>query len=255
MSQSEHNYNRCICWFSCGAASAVATRLALDTYKNVEIVYQDTGSEHPDNVRFRKDCEGWFNQEIRVIKSEKYADIWEVFEKTRYLAGINGARCTAELKRKLAEDYINHFEDIEVFGYTADEKHRVDRFVQNNPERRIVCPLIENHLGKADCLGLIERQGIELPAMYKLGYNNNNCIGCVKGKQGYWNKIRKDFPDVFNRMAKVERELDVAINNTWEGDQRIKIFLDQLDPEAGRHDENVDMSCGLFCVGLDMYKK
>ena len=23
--------------------------------------------------------------------------------------------------------------------------------------------------------------GIEIPVMYRLGYNNNNCVGCVKG--------------------------------------------------------------------------
>ena len=35
------------------------------------------------------------------------------------------------------------------------------------------------------------------PLMYDLGYPNNNCIGCVKGGMGYWNHIRKDFPEVF----------------------------------------------------------
>ena len=32
--------------------------------------------------------------------------------------------------------------------------------------------------------------------MYDLGYPNNNCIGCIKGGMGYWNRIRKDFPDI-----------------------------------------------------------
>ncbi len=54
---------------------------------------------------------------------------------------------------------------------------------------------------------MIERAGIELPAMYKLGYRNNNCIGCPKGGMGYWNKIRVDFPEVFERMAALQREL------------------------------------------------
>lgn len=242
---------RSVCWFSCGAASAVATKLALQERDNCEIVYQDTGAEHPDNERFLKDCQEWFGQEIKIIKSEKYEDIWDVFKKTRYLVGVGGARCTAEMKRIPAEKYINHFEDDEIFGYTAEEQHRVDRFREGNPERRIVTPLIDHQLGKADCLGLLEKQGIELPAMYKLGFNNNNCIGCVKGQSGYWNRIRIHFPEVFDRMAKMERELDVAINKRYEGEKRIRVFLDELDPEAGRHEEP-DMSCGLFCVGLDL---
>lgn len=245
------NYERCICWFSCGAASAVATKLALGIYNEVEIVYQDTGAEHPDNERFFKDCQEWYGQEIKVLKSKKYESVWDVFEKTRYLVGVAGARCTSEMKRKVAEDYINHFKDLEVFGYTADEQKRVERFRENNPERRIITPLIDANLGKSDCLGLIEKQGIEIPQMYKLGYNNNNCIGCVKGGAGYWNKIRIDFPEVFERMSKVERKLDVAINKRYDGKERIKVFLDELDPLAGKHDENKDMSCGLFCIGLD----
>ena len=53
---------RIVCWFSCGAASAVATKLAIKRHgtDNLYVGYQDTGSEHPDNRRFLKDCEEWF---------------------------------------------------------------------------------------------------------------------------------------------------------------------------------------------------
>jgi hypothetical protein len=59
---------------------------------------------------------------------------------------------------------------------------------------------------------MLWKAGIEIPAMYKMGYNNNNCIGCVKGGMGYWNKIRKDFPEVFNRMAVIEREVGCNVS-------------------------------------------
>ena len=61
--------------------------------------------------------------------------------------------------------------------------------------------------------------------MYDLGYPNNNCIGCVKGGMGYWNKIRVDFPEVFERRVRQERET---------GRSCIKgIFLDELEPDRG----------------------
>ena len=241
---------RQVCWFSCGAASAVATKLALEKYKdkNCVIVNEDTGSEHPDNERFKRECEEWFGQEVITIKSDKYEDIWDVFKKTRYLVGPGGARCTGELKRKPAEDFLNHFEDREIFGYTIEERHRMDRFREQNPERFIECPLIDEGFDKADCLGFLERVGIELPVMYKLGFHNNNCIGCVKGGAGYWNKIRKHFPDVFNRMAKQERELGVAINKSMEDGVRTKIFLDELPEDMGNVDTEPSVSCGLFCM-------
>ncbi len=39
--------SRIVVWFSCGAASAVAAKLAVEKYNNVMVVYCDTGGEHP----------------------------------------------------------------------------------------------------------------------------------------------------------------------------------------------------------------
>lgn len=246
-------FKRVVCWFSCGAASAVATKLALKKFgaENCVVVYQDTGSEHPDNKRFLNDCERWFGQPITVIRSEKYSDIWDVFEKTRWIVGPAGARCTSELKRKVAEDFLDHFNDLEVLGYTIEEKARLARWQEHNTERFLAPLLIDAELDKSDCLGLLDKAGIEIPAMYLLGYQNNNCIGCVKGQSGYWNKIRIDFPEVFDRMARMEREIGAAINKRYEGGDRIAVYLDELPPDAGNFDTEPSISCGLFCQLTD----
>jgi len=238
---------RVISWFSCGAASAVATKLALQEHDKVEIIYQETNSEHPDNEHFLAECEGWFNQKVMRLSSDKYHDIWDVFDKIRYLVGVSGAPCTSELKRIPAEKYIKHGHDLEIFGYTVDEGERVEKFKVNNPERNIQAILVEHALTKEDCLGMIDAVGIEIPTMYKLGYNNNNCIGCVKGGMGYWNKIRVDFPDVFERMSKVERKLDGAICKTYAGGKRQRVFLDELDPNAGFKLKEPNINCGIMC--------
>jgi hypothetical protein len=68
-----------------------------------------------------------------------------------------------------------------------------------------------------------------MPAMYQLGYRNNNCIGCVKGGIGYWNKIRRDFPEAFDRMAKAERAIGRKLF------KREGVYLDELDPARGNH--------------------
>lgn len=238
---------RVIVWFSCGAASAVAAKLAVKKYGDrCDVVYCDTGAEHEDNKRFLLDVQKWIDKPVKILKSEKYKDTWEVFDRTRYLVGVAGARCTTELKKKLRIDYQD-LEDIQIFGYTFEEKNRADRFKENNPELNMEWILIDNNLSKQDCLALINKAGIDIPMMYKLGYKNNNCIGCVKGGAGYWNKIRIDFPDVFNRMAKVERKLNVAILKKHIKGKRHRIFLDELDPESGRYSAEPDISCGIGC--------
>lgn len=239
---------RVLCRFSCGAASAVATKLSIEKYGQVLIYYNDTNSEHPDNVRFRRDCEKWFGQPVNVLRSEKYRDIWDVFERERFLVSDKGARCTAELKR-IPGQTVWQPGDVEVLGYTAEEMRRVRRFMLQNPERIVECPLVERHLTKADCLGILERVGIELPVMYRLGFRNNNCIGCVKARDSldYWKRVRKHFPEIFARMARIERELKVTINRVTRDGVRHPIYLDEI-PQGDPTGRDPEISCGLFCM-------
>jgi hypothetical protein len=241
--------DRVLVWFSCGAASAVAAKRAVAKYPHAEILYCDTlAYEHPDNPRFLRDVEGWIGKPIKLLKSEKYTDIFDVFHKTGWLVGVGGARCTTELKKNVRKKYQRPG-DLHIFGLTADEAGRIDRFEDQNPDIDCEWVLADQGVTKDDCYQDILAAGIELPAMYRLGYNNNNCIGCVKGQMGYWNKIRVDFPEAFERMAKTERELNVAICKSYAGDgKRKRVFLDELDPEAGRYDPLPDIECGVLCV-------
>ena len=255
--------NRVLVWFSCGAASAVAAKLAVDKYGDrCEVLYCDTlAFEHPDNMRFFKDVEKWIGKEIKILKSEKYKDIYDVFEKTRYLDGVHGARCTTELKKNVRLAYERPG-DIQIFGLTYDEQGRMRMFEERNQDIDLEWILDDHKINKSNCYAWIREAGIELPEMYKLGYNNNNCIGCVKGQSGYWNKIRVDFPEAFERMAKMERKLDVAINKSYAkkiklacgsiinnpNEARFRIFLDELHPEAGRDVPMPDIECGVLCV-------
>ena len=233
---------RTIAWFSCGAASAVATKLALQETP-LEIVYCHVQEEHPDNLRFKNDCEKWFGQEIKVIKNEKYnGSIYEVFEKTRYIVGVAGAPCTRLLKKEMRKEFERPG-DRQVFGYTVEEQDRVDRFIDANNDVNLWSILIDKGLTKQDCLAILQRAGIELPVMYKLGYQNNNCIGCVKGGLGYWNKIRVDFPNQFNRMAEMEKKINAKILK-HNGE---RIWLTDLPKDAGDYPTEQAIECGIFC--------
>lgn len=234
---------RRLCWVSAGAASAVATKLDIATHPDADrlLVYVDPGSEHSDNARFISDLEQWYRLPIIVARSDRYRNTWDVWESTGYLNGPSGARCTAELKKR-PRYAIQRPDDVQIYGYTVEEQHRADRFREQNPDITVEFPLIDRQLTKADCLAIIERAGITLPAMYLLGYANNNCVGCPKGGIGYWNKIRRDFPDVFDRMAALERQL----GHTCTRDDDGPVWLDLLDPERGRMDEP-DFECSLFC--------
>lgn len=229
---------RTVVWFSAGAASAVAAKLTPDAV----VVYIDPGSEHPDNVRFRADVAEWIGRPVEVLRSERYRDTWQVWQERRFLIGPTGALCTAELKKRPRYAF-QHPDDRQVFGYTAEESERAGRFRHENPGVELVTPLIDRGLTHADCLGMIERAGIELPVMYRLGFGHNNCIGCVKGGMGYWNKIRLHFPETFDRMAALERDIGHSVCK----DENGPVWLDELDADRGRDDDPV-IECSLLCV-------
>lgn len=236
---------RHLIWFSCGAASAVAAKLGVETYgDDCEVVYCDTMStEHPDNARFFDDVQRWIGRPITRIKSEKYASIDDVFERRRFMAGVHGAICTTVMK-KIPREVYQRLDDIHVFGYTDDkrERKRADDFETQNPALMVDWLLIDRGVSKDVCLSMLSIAGIALPEMYALGFDHNNCLGCVKSASaGYWNRTRRNFPEVFERRARQSRAIGARLVKV-KGE---RVFLDMLPPEADAPDDAID--CGPVC--------
>lgn len=233
-----------ISWWSAGVTSAVATKLAIQEFGKSEVkpIYFQIDSAHTDNKRFIEQCQDWYDCEIEIWRSEKYLDQFDVIKKTKYVNGPAGARCTLELKKKVRQKVEKELEYRgQVFGfeYSKKEINRAIRFKEQYPDARPFFPLIEKKMTKPECLHFLDKAKIEVPAMYKLGYKNNNCIGCVKGGAGYWNKIRVDFPESFQKMAEAERFVG---NSCLRG-----TFLDELDPNKGHKQKIIMPDCGNFC--------
>lgn len=232
-----------LAWFSCGAASAVAAKLAVEKYgKKCEVVYCNTmPTEHPDNQRFFNDVQEWIAQPIKVITSTKYGTVDDVFERTKYMSGVSGARCTTEMKKLPREAYQSPT-DVHIFGYTKGEEKRAHNFEEWNPSLFVEWVLIEQGVSKERCLAMLQDAGIALPVMYSLGFDHNNCLGCVKATSpGYWNRTRRLFPEVFARRAEQSRLLGVRLARV----KGKRVFLDELPPEADAPDD--DIECGPVC--------
>jgi hypothetical protein len=252
MSYTGHNRPRILSWFSCGTASAVNTKLALAEYgdtHDVRIAHCIVQEEHPDNDRFAADCERWFGQEIINLRSAEYASCQDVWERERYMSGPGGARCTVEMKKAVRWVYEREWHpDLQAFGYTSDEQHRVDRFRASNPDVSIVSLLIKQGLDKEACHAIVTRAGIKLPEMYLLGFPNANCMGCVQAQSPrYWNRTRRLFPDVFLARAALSRDLGVRLVKLTSG-ERERVFLDELDPALDEGDEGPATECSLLCA-------
>ena len=244
--------SRIVCQFSCGAASAVATKLTLAQHgktRVVEVINAYLLEEHADNRRFAADCEGWFGRHINVLRDKRDgASTIRVFRRKQFMMGPRGAPCSRALKRDLLDKWKQPG-DVMVLGFTAEETDRLDDFRERNPDRPVLAPLIDAGLGKDDCKAMVERAGIALPAMYRLGYDNANCIGCVKGGEGYWRAIREDFPEQFEANCLVQDEIG---EGSWflryrSGPRKGERFpLRELPAGEPRRNERLP-SCSFFC--------
>ena len=241
--------SRLLCQFSCGAASAVATKMTIARNAGaVPLVVLNAYlvNEHADNRRFAADCARWFGMPLTVLRDEKYgADIIKVFRTRGYMKGPHGAPCTTNLKRKLLKT-VELPGDVLVLGFDASEVDRFEDFQERNPDRPARAPLIEAGLDKEDCKAMVERAGIELPVMYRMGYDNANCIGCVKGGEGYFRAIREDFPAQFEELCKVQDELGEGSFLHRDRTTNVRFGLRDLGNGPVRRNEKLP-ACSFFC--------
>lgn len=232
-----------VCWISAGVSSFVAGYLERELID--KFLYIDIADQHPDSMRFIKDCEKVLGKEIEILKSSEYncvEDCVKAFNGFRN-AYSGFAPCTNWLKKRVRKEWEFQYRDynlIYVWGMDCNEKKRAERLKETMVDFNHCFPLIDRDLTKEESHGICSALGIQRPLMYDLGYNNNNCVGCVKGGMGYWNKIRVDFPDVFESRSKLERKVGNSILK--------ECYLDELDPNSGRMSEEISTDCNIFCM-------
>jgi 3'-phosphoadenosine 5'-phosphosulfate sulfotransferase (PAPS reductase)/FAD synthetase len=230
-----------VSYFSAGVSSAVATKLMIGEIDRV--MYTHIDDQHQDTMRFVRDCEAWFGKPVEVWQSP----LKSVENACRFSGRIKnrqggGANCTRHLKKNVRKEFEAQHRDALriVWGMDWNEQNRCEGIARAMPHFRHVFPLVERKMTKEHAHEVLRASGIRRPAMYELGYHNNNCIGCVNGGMGYWNKVRVDFPKVFAARAAMERALNFPCIAS-------DVWLDELDPERGRHEGPICDDCGIMC--------
>jgi len=239
-----------VVWFSCGAASAVAAKKTLELYGDshiVRVVNNPVIEEESDNTRFLKDVEKWLGVKVETAINHKFpscsaVDVWD---KRKFMSAPNGAPCTLELKKTARLQFeMDNDIDWHVLGFVLGEENRFEGF--KNRERSNTLPvLIDLKLSKRDCFQILINAGIQLPRIYKLGYPNANCIGCVKATSPtYWNHVRAVHPEVFKARAAQSRRIGARLVRV----KGKRLFLDELKvSDKGRPMKDLDYECGIFC--------
>lgn len=170
-----------VVWFSNGAASAIAWAETLRRYGDicdVRAVNNPIAEEDEDNLRFAQDVAAWLGKPLQFWRNPRFAhgSAVKTWDQRAAMAFPHGAPCTEHLKKGARQDYEKrHTITWHVFGFTAEERKRHDRFVLT--ERSNVLPvLIEAGLTKQDCMDRLVDAGVAPPRVYAEGYPNANCF-------------------------------------------------------------------------------
>lgn len=230
-----------------GVNSAVMAYLVLQQNPDAVIAHCDLGdSVHLDSHRFIDDLEKWYGKEIVRVRSEKYANIDEVFEHRKYLAGINGAPCTGEMKFAPRMNFERPW-DTHYWGYTADTRDakRFRLMQESYPLLKQRAPLIDMGMKKRDTHAFIIEQGIRRPYVYEIGMPNGNCLCCVKASSpNYWAHQRKHFPDVFARRAAQCRKYGARLTRI----NGVRIYIDEIPLDWPTEIKENFGGCGFHCA-------
>lgn len=140
-----------VAWLSAGVSSFIAAYLIRDEID--EFYYIDIDDQHPDSMRFIKDCESALGRPIKILKSN-YGSVENAIlaQGCVRIAKTGFAPCTAYLKRRVRKEQFEllHQNDeiTYVWGFdsTKHEQSRADRIVEAMPQYNHRFPLIEQGL-------------------------------------------------------------------------------------------------------------
>lgn len=181
---------RIIATISGGKSSGYMAHWALQHYPKSDVVlyFNDTGWEHPDLHRFLRDLSVFLDHPITEDSDGRDVELL-AYDK-HAIPNNRMPFCSVKLKAERLQKYCRDG-DVLLFGIGAEEAHRAVRIVDVYAEvarrRRITLtvrfPLIEQRVTPQTIDAFYVDHGIEIPALYRLGFKHNNCGGGVSGRR------------------------------------------------------------------------
>lgn len=217
--------------------------------ENVEAVFCDTLAEDGDLYRFLGDIEA--KLDIKIVRLCYGKTPLELCFEDRFIYNSRVANCSRILKSRpfsdwLRKNYPDPAECVIYLGIDWTEMQRIGPIRKNYEPYKAEFPMTEKpYLSKAEMIEGLKKEGIEIPRLYKLGFEHNNCKGCcVKaGIAHYENLLRKDritYLELENKEERLRERIgkDVSILKR----QGKPLTLRQLREEV----DSAPVQCSLF---------
>lgn len=191
-----------VMWSGGTASYCAAKRVAREHgTKDLILLFANTKMEDPDLYRFN--WQAMLDVGGRPVGVADGRTPWEVFFDERYLGNSRVDPCSRILKRELLDLWrdknCNPAEDVIYVGYDWTEGHRAEKLLKYVHPWTYRFPLLEPPLmGKPQQFAACAAAAIEVPDLYKLGFQHNNCGGfCVKAGQAAFKLLLEKKPELY----------------------------------------------------------
>jgi hypothetical protein len=229
---------RTVVLFSGGVASWASARRIADRKGTggMVLLFTDTMTEDEDLYRFLDEAAEDIGAPL--VRLADGRDIWQVFRDERFLGNSRADPCSRVLKRDLSRKWIdeNAPDAALVIGFDWTEMHRLDRARKAWAPREVIAPMADPpYRLRAEMLADLSERGIEVPRLYRMGFEHNNCGGgCVKAGQGHFARLLSMFPARYAEWEANEQgmrehlDADVSILRDRTGDGSTPLTLRAL---------------------------
>lgn len=261
---------RHVVMFSGGLGSWVTAKRVAERHgtDDLWLVFADVKGTNPsphageDEDTYRFIAEASANVGGALVTLNEGRDIWQVFHDNRFLGNTRLANCSKFLKQQPCREWLDANcdpADTTVYvGIDWTETHRLPAIVRNYLPYRAEAPLTEApYLERADMQAMCAEAGIEIPRLYRAGFQHNNCGGfCVRAGQAQFELLLREHPDRYAYHEAKEQELrahldaDVAILRDRSGGTltplTLRGFRERIERQPELFDDMDWGGCGCF---------
>ena len=238
-------------------SGGVASYCAAKRVPGAILLFADTGMEDEDLYRFLDDAELRLNN--KIIRLSHGLTPWELFHQRGMIGNTHADLCSRILKRELLDKWIADNTDNPTvhFGFDASEEHRLEGVRRAKPYRcdapLLWAPVL---MFKQQQFDILEADGIELPRLYRMGFQHNNCGGfCIKAGHAQFARLLHKMPERYafheeqEQKFRREKGKDVAIlRDRIGGDTKpltLKAFREGIQ-SGGLFDQDDEGGCNCF---------
>lgn len=216
-----------------------------------DIVFFDTGWEHPEMYEHLEKLERFAGRRITRLHARIPADVatekspfdWLFSETPIRKRGTSqihrigrgwpmaSRRWCSGCKRDAINSNmlaLTHRVDVRLplyqcIGFAADERHRMEDHKERNPKwHKTRFPLVEWNVCEADALAYCKQRGFTWGGLYEL-FSRVSCFCCPLQPLDELRTLRRKFPDLWKKMLRME---------SWLPDGRRRIFKNNTTVSA-----------------------